>query len=983
MRVYNEGGWRWKRTGRPILTGVKGAHPKRRTPFNTGRKNKRNSVKRNTTTRGETKPKVNKIADLLIMTLNVNGLRQKRKITALGTYLSTLERQPEVCILAETHLVENETEGIKLDTYRKAHSHCREEEVEKSCGGVLIMVKKDASFKKDEERQGVSLPLNSCSILLFLNNPEMPVVRLTGVYFTPSAKPRVEQVEMLTGGRSAVLHEGSEMGHIIAGDLNHPSGQGQYSEWIGMHGIWELTDPNRKTFAAGNALDKFLFRPGEAIPSCFLKHGTAWNDGDLKEDFYPGETGDQEEVGNRHPVYLKLPYGASPQPHPIRRLHIKGIADEDWKKRNQRLGELILAQEAALGALEAKGDATRIYEMLLKHTNQVVGDLYTRKKSRKQERAADLFAQFCKQHAKHPKITELEIYHHAKNVKAEEQLMNSILREEWRGYLARVKPCNTTGIYKYIRKKDGRESGTFAHQCSAPIIEEGKVYTNPKEKCEKIAEYFATKFTQPREDEPNEPKKLIPQQDEDQYKVYASNGKQNGAQRSQGKGGNAQKNERTKQFVPFREVEITKAVGDSATGKAPGPDGLPGDLFKLLPAVIPVVTRLAKTAVRTGNIPKPMRLIRLAPLDKPGKDEHRCASKRPISLINTLTKIIETVAYNRVIHAVEAAFHPAHYAYRRQRGTNVHLFELAESMGEQLARNKYVWLASLDIQGAFDGLYHDKIERAVRRAGMEDHCADFINSWTRGRSFQVEINTNNGTYLSRLRNITRGLPQGGILSPMLWVLVFSEFSEIVEGALSRRPYFMEHGIYYKFCIYADDVAVIIAHAEADILTSATGICHIEIEKALNRLDFGLSKPKCNNMIAAPGEVVGGYYRRNNGLSSSVNKKLPERDARLRSLVQIFDENRLPLGAFPPKLKAELPYATPGTFKILGVAFDENLGFGAHYDQVSRKAGIRHGIMATLARRAWGLEVGIMRSAHSALLTSLLTYGLAAIGGGGI
>ena len=45
-----------------------------------------------------------------------------------------------------------------------------------------------------------------------------------------------------------------------------------------------------------------------------------------------------------------------------------------------------------------------------------------------------------------------------------------------------------------------------------------------------------------------------------------------------------------------------------------------------------------------------------------------------------------------------------------------------------------------------------------------------------------------------------------------------------------------------------------------------------------------------------------------------------------------------------------------------------------------RAGIRHGVMATLAKREWGLEVNILRSAHATLLTSLMTYGMAATGG---
>ena len=51
--------------------------------------------------------------DILIMSLNVNGLRQKRKVTALGGYISSLKKQPDVCILIETHLTEAESDNFQ------------------------------------------------------------------------------------------------------------------------------------------------------------------------------------------------------------------------------------------------------------------------------------------------------------------------------------------------------------------------------------------------------------------------------------------------------------------------------------------------------------------------------------------------------------------------------------------------------------------------------------------------------------------------------------------------------------------------------------------------------------------------------------------------------------------------------------------------------------------------------------------------------
>ena len=97
---------------------------------------------------------------------------------------------------------------MRLATYRKAHSHCRTPDEGQMRGGELIMVKERAPFTKAEDVPGVALPLNNCSIWLHLRCPEIPIVRLTGVYFSPATKPKVEQVAVLTDDRSVVRHNG-------------------------------------------------------------------------------------------------------------------------------------------------------------------------------------------------------------------------------------------------------------------------------------------------------------------------------------------------------------------------------------------------------------------------------------------------------------------------------------------------------------------------------------------------------------------------------------------------------------------------------------------------------------------------------------------------------------------------------------------------------------------------------------------------------
>ena len=46
--------------------------------------------------------------------------------------------------------------------------------------------------------------------------------------------------------------------------------------------------------------------------------------------FYPGDTGAEEVVGNRRPIFLDLPYGQERQPPFVRKLIIKEVEVDGW-----------------------------------------------------------------------------------------------------------------------------------------------------------------------------------------------------------------------------------------------------------------------------------------------------------------------------------------------------------------------------------------------------------------------------------------------------------------------------------------------------------------------------------------------------------------------------------------------------------------------------------------------------------------------------
>ena len=102
-------------------------------------------------------------------------------------------------------------------------------------------------------------------------------------------------------------------------------------------------------------------------------------------------------------------------------------------------------------------------------------------------------------------------------------------------------------------------------------------------------------------------------------------------------------------------------------------------------------------------------------LKKPGKDPRKAENRRPISLINTIMKVLEGIIYNRIIHKVEPLLYSGRYAYRRARGTEHHLASVMDAMNRALIRGQYVYLVSFDIAGAFDRVSHYGLTEELKR----------------------------------------------------------------------------------------------------------------------------------------------------------------------------------------------------------------------------------------------------------------------------
>ena len=139
---------------------------------------------------------------------------------------------------------------------------------------------------------------------------------------------------------------------------------------------------------------------------------------------------------------------------------------------------------------------------------------------------------------------------------------------------------------------------------------------------------------------------------------------------------------------------------------------------------------------------------------------------------------------------LQARFSAFQYGFRAGVSAETALHEFVRRIELSLAKKRTALGIFLDIVGAFDNVTHEGIANALQELEMSPFLVHWIENLLRHRTVQVELN---GEKVKR--EVVKGNPQGGILSPFLWNCVLN--SLLVD--LRNKGFHVQ--------AYADDVFV--------------------------------------------------------------------------------------------------------------------------------------------------------------------------------
>lgn len=263
---------------------------------------------------------------------------------------------------------------------------------------------------------------------------------------------------------------------------------------------------------------------------------------------------------------------------------------------------------------------------------------------------------------------------------------------------------------------------------------------------------------------------------------------------------NAPQNDHIKP-VHTRIAEIANAIKSMRPNKAPGPDLITNLVLRNLSRkALNFIKHIINSMFQLSYFPQQWKEATVLPIAKPNKPHNMPQSYRPISLLNTLSKIAEKIILNRLnVHLIaNNIIINEQFGFRSKHSTVQQLTRVVEYITLNYNLKLFTGMALLDIEKAFDTVWHTGLYVKLHRYKVPVYLINLIKSYLHNRIFRVKLENNYSDY----HNLHAGIPQGSLLGPVLFILYINDIP---------LPSDM------KLALYADDTAIMTRSMRATTL----------------------------------------------------------------------------------------------------------------------------------------------------------------------
>ena len=280
-------------------------------------------------------------------------------------------------------------------------------------------------------------------------------------------------------------------------------------------------------------------------------------------------------------------------------------------------------------------------------------------------------------------------------------------------------------------------------------------------------------------------------------------------------------------FNPTNDYEIINIVKHLNSTKSSGHDGISVHLLKQIIYNISVpLTYIFNLSLLTGMCPNSLKIAKVIPIYK--KDDSSLINNyRPISLLPSISKILEKLVYKRLYSFLQNnnILIPNQFGFRQGHSTEYAILHMYDKIIEAFSNNEHIIGIFMDLSKAFDTIDHKILIHKLQHYGIRGRALSWFINYLQDRQQYVSFQSHESHKL----NIKSGVPQGSILGPLLFIIYIND---IVNSAPLLN-----------FIVFADDTSISFSHKNIETLITQLNSELLKISRWFksNKLSLNVSK----------------------------------------------------------------------------------------------------------------------------------------------
>ena len=267
------------------------------------------------------------------------------------------------------------------------------------------------------------------------------------------------------------------------------------------------------------------------------------------------------------------------------------------------------------------------------------------------------------------------------------------------------------------------------------------------------------------------------------------------------------KNEHNQELMkPLTLEEVKDAMKQLPAGKAPGADAIPAEFYQDLWEEIGLdIFSFAEETINLTHINEEMNVSKITLLPKT-EDRSRIKNFRPISLLNTLYKVIAKIYANRMKPLLHHRILPSQTGFVPNRCILDNIFLAFEAIDWTLESNQSISLLLLDFEKAYDRVSWIFLEKTMEKMGFEKTWIQRVMSLNLNASAMIVVNGE----LSQAFNLQRSVRQGCPLAPYLFLLMVDVLRQMLQHPKSQvQGLRLPDNSYITNQMFADDTLMLL------------------------------------------------------------------------------------------------------------------------------------------------------------------------------